>query len=215
MLHRNRYRIRPRSEFRAVDSQFIAAVAVCVVDHQITGDFASLLLWHEAQLLAVDRKKGLDVVEHRIALGLLGEAHLLVPTLGHVIGLALGGDIVGLDQILRQRDHLQRLGKGFDRSNRQSPLLGLAPDLEETRLGIEFDIAQIAQREFHRRLLLFENLVADPPGLLVDQLDQRLVHERLLSSMPLRLFASSLVLRSLSPVISCSAPAIWPIYCAI
>ena len=50
-----------------------------------------------------------------------------------VVGLPLGGDVVGLDQFLGQGHHLQGLGEGLDRVDRQGALLLLALQLEVAR----------------------------------------------------------------------------------
>ena len=57
MLDGNRNAVGPGAEFRAVDAQHLAGVAV-VIDHdQAAGNIAALFLRNEAELLAVDAEK--------------------------------------------------------------------------------------------------------------------------------------------------------------
>ena len=59
----------------------------------------------------------LDVVHHRVRLRLLVELRGL-PVLALVVGVSLGGEIVRLDEFLREPHHPQRLGEALDRVHR-------------------------------------------------------------------------------------------------
>ena len=139
ILDIDRDRIGAGAELGAVDLERLA-LGVVVDDDQLAGHVAAFFLGDEVELLAVDPEHRLDVVHDRVGLGLLVETRL-APVLGDVVGLSLGGHVVVFDQLLGQGHHLERLGKGLDRADRQRALLGLAPHLEVPFFGRYFTLA--------------------------------------------------------------------------
>ena len=180
VLDRNRNRIGARAELRAVDPQGLARIRLAIDDHELTGDLAALLLWDEAELLAIDLEQRLDVVEHGIRFGLLVEAGV-VPVLRDVIGLSLGHDLIVLDERLGGGHHAKGLRKRLDRRHGECAGLPLAPQFKKARLRKVPHVAQRAQRKRQRGLALPLNLVTNAARGILDPIGNR-AHARLLSS---------------------------------
>ena len=119
------------------------------------------------ELLLVEAVVGLDVVHDRVGLDLL-VAPGVVPVLGLVVGVALGGEVVGLDQLLRERDHPQRLGEGLHRGDGEGPLLLLPRHLEVALAGGVADVREAAERELHRGLAALDDAGVDLPTRIDD-----------------------------------------------
>ncbi len=148
-----------RAELGAVDLDRLRRARGLAVDHgQLAGHQAPVLVGGEAELLLGDAEQGLDVVQDGVRLDLLVAARL-VPVLGLVVGVALGGAVVGLDQLLRERDHAHGLGEGLDRRDGQGALLLLAQHLEVPLLEGVAHVREVAQRELHGRLAAGHDLV--------------------------------------------------------
>ena len=90
--------------------------------------------------------------------------HRLAPVLRLVVGVSLGGEVVGLDQVLRERHHAQRLGEGLHRVDGERPHLLLLADLQKALLLGVADVAERAHREVHLRLLPLADPLVDLGG---------------------------------------------------
>ncbi len=156
VLDRDRDRVGAAPELRAVDLELLPGVPVLVDDDELPRHLAALLLGDEAELLAVELEEGLDVVHHRVGLGLLVEARV-VPVLRDVVRLSLGGDVVGLDELLGERHHAERLREGLDRVHGERALLLAPAHLEVAARDLVLDVGERAQRELHRRAFAVED----------------------------------------------------------
>ena len=109
VLHQRGDGVGARAEAGAVDLLRLAAVEVGVVDDQLARHGAAMLVRDIAQLFAadtVDREHRLDVVHDGIRLVLFREVRLS-PVLRLVVSVPLRGEIIGADQLLGERHHLQ------------------------------------------------------------------------------------------------------------
>jgi hypothetical protein len=139
----------------------------------LVGDVAELLAAH-----ALHGEHRLDVVHDHVRLALLVE-HRLAPVLRLVVSVPLRREVAGLDELFRQRHHLERLRERLRRVDRQrADRLPLA-DLEETLLGIVANVAERAHGKRDFGLPVLADLGLDPSGQLGDGLDRDLVEARL------------------------------------
>ena len=175
---RGRDRVGARAEARAVDALDDAGLAVRVEHDELAGHGAAVLVGDEAQLLArraAHREQRLDVVHHRVRLDLVVEARLL-PVLALVVGVSLGGEVVALDQLLREAHHAQGLGEALHGVDGQRAHLLRAPDLEVAARRRVGDVLQRAHGEGEVGLVLLQDLLVHAGGGVADLLE----HDRVL-----------------------------------
>src|SRR5512139_2179545 len=114
MLDERWYGILPGAEPRAVDLLYLAGLQIRVVNDELAGDRPPMLVGDVAELLPTDpenREHGLDIVHDGVRLGLLVEVRF-TPILRLVVRVSLRREVVRLDELLRQRHHLERLREG-------------------------------------------------------------------------------------------------------
>ena len=136
-----------------------------------------MLIGDESELLAGDPphgKEGLDVVHHGVGLGLFVEARLL-PVLALVVGVPLCREIVGLDQLLGQAHHAQRLREALHGIDGERADFFLATDLEVTPLLRVRDVAESTNGEGQVGFLLLADVSVHLGRRASDELDRHVV----------------------------------------
>ena len=96
----------------------------------------------------------------------------VLPVLALVVGVPLGGEVVGLHQVLGEPHHAQGLGEVLDRVHGEGAGLLLLADLEVALALVVGDVGERAHRHVEVGFLSLENGAHDVVGHPVDRLDR-------------------------------------------
>ena len=120
------------------------------------------------EFLAQRVEGNLEILEHRIGLGLVVERLLVRAAnrvLGHVIDLSDGGGAIRADQILALARDQQRLHEALRLAVvEEVAALRLLTQFDDATFPVERDVAQRAQRNVNERVVLCAGLLVDGQG---------------------------------------------------